>query len=97
MSAEAEVEDIEEIGVALMPGLAFDRRGARVGYGGGYYDRALARDFRYIPTMIGVCFDFQVLAEVPDEEHDVRVKWIVTDERMIETTKSFRVPDRFRP
>lgn len=92
----AAVEEIEEIGVALMPGLAFDKRGARVGYGGGYYDRALSKQFRYIPTLIGVCFDFQVLAEVPDEEHDIRVNWILTDSRMIESSKSFKFPDRFQ-
>ena len=95
-AAGAETEDIEEIGVALMPGLAFDKRGARVGYGGGYYDRALSRDFRYVPTLIGVCFDFQLIAEVPDEEHDVRVNWIITEERMLESSKTFRLPSVLR-
>lgn len=92
-AADAPTSDIESIGALLLPGLAFDARGARVGYGGGYYDRALSRTFKYPPTMIGVCFDFQVVDEVPDEEHDVRVDWIITDSRMIETSKSFRFPD----
>lgn len=69
--------EMAEIGVALVPGLAFHAEsGARLGQGGGFYDRLLAR--RELPT-IGVCFREQLLAEIPVEAHDQRVGRVVTD------------------
>ncbi len=62
--------------VFLVPGLAFDRRGGRLGFGGGWYDRALAR-FPQVPK-IGVAFDFQIVDEVPREAHDISMDAIVT-------------------
>lgn len=60
----------------LVPGLAFDRRGGRLGRGRGYYDRFLAR-FPDVPKA-GVCLDAQVAERVPCEDHDVRMDWLVT-------------------
>ena len=57
--------------LVIMPGLAFDREGGRIGYGGGYYDRFLAREPGH-PTA-ALCYDFQVLEKIPAEEHDVPV------------------------
>ena len=54
-----------------MPGLAFDRQGRRVGYGGGYYDRWLAANPGH-PT-VALCYGFQMVDESEDEAHDVRV------------------------
>jgi len=64
--------DYDQIDVALVPGVAFDAAGHRLGRGKGYYDRFL-HDHPYLHT-IGVCFPFQRVAEVPTDEHDVCVK-----------------------
>ena len=59
----------------VVPGLAFDPRGARLGYGGGWYDRVLGE----VPVSIGVCYDCQLIAHVPCEAHDQRVGFVVTE------------------
>ena len=68
--------DHEQIDVALVPGVAFDAAGHRLGRGRGYYDRFLAS----CPTLykIGVCFPFQRVAEVPAEAHDVMMNEVVS-------------------
>ncbi len=75
--------------VVLMPLLAFDERGVRLGYGGGYYDRVLADlrarslDGRPI-TAWGVAFSGQQLAEAPFEVHDQRLDDILTEQGVVE-------------
>jgi len=59
----------------LVPGIAFDRCGGRLGRGRGYYDRFLARASGFVA---GVCFDEQLIGKVPLEAHDVRMDAIVT-------------------
>ena len=61
--------DYDQIDVVLVPGMAFDAAGHRLGRGKGYYDRFLSSHFS--PLIIGVCFPFQRVAEVPTEDHDV--------------------------
>jgi 5-formyltetrahydrofolate cyclo-ligase len=68
--------------VIVVPALVVDPRGHRIGYGAGFYDRALAR-FAPPAHAIAVAFSFQLLAEVPVTEGDVPVSLIVTDERVI--------------
>ena len=68
--------DYGQIEVALIPGMAFDAVGHRLGRGKGYYDRFLSTFLsplatRPLPLKIGVCFPFQRVAKVPSEEHDV--------------------------
>ena len=68
--------DYEQIDVALVPGVAFDAAGHRLGRGRGYYDRFLAehlapRPSPLAPRLIGVCFPFQRVAVVPVDAHDV--------------------------
>jgi 5-formyltetrahydrofolate cyclo-ligase len=58
----------------IVPGLAFNSKGERLGYGGGYYDRFL-RD-QPSATTIGVCYPFQQLDVIPTEPHDMTVKTI---------------------
>ncbi len=67
--------------VVVLPLLAVDGRGVRLGYGGGYYDRFLERH----PEALAVayCFDFQIVREVPEEEHDRRAALIISDKRII--------------
>ena len=66
--------DYASIDVALVPGLAFDAQGHRLGRGKGYYDRFL----QTLPVRtIGVCFDFQKVGEVPVETYDMPVDEVV--------------------
>jgi 5-formyltetrahydrofolate cyclo-ligase len=68
--------------VFLVPGLAFDKHGGRLGFGGGWYDRALA-DFQH-SLKIGIAFDCQMVDEVPCEAHDVKMDVIVTPSAVAE-------------
>lgn len=68
-------------GVVIVPGVAFDETGARLGYGGAFYDRFLA-SVGEVPR-VGVCFEAQVVEEVPTDAGDQRVDVIVTEERVI--------------
>ncbi len=61
--------------LVLMPGLAFDEKGRRIGYGGGFYDRFLAAEPSH-PT-IALCYAFQVLPEIPAEEFDIPVDQVL--------------------
>jgi 5-formyltetrahydrofolate cyclo-ligase len=79
---EARVVEPGTVDFALVPALAVDVRGFRIGYGGGYYDRLL-------PTLSGastcaVAFDFQLVAEVPEFPFDAPVDWVVTDARTLD-------------
>ncbi len=67
--------------VMLMPLAGFDRRGHRLGYGAGHYDRALARFAArgLRPPLIGMAFDCQELDHVPDEPHDIALDRILTE------------------
>lgn len=66
--------------IAIIPLLAVDKQGNRLGYGGGYYDRYLRAHAKTV--RIGYCFDFQVLPVLPSEETDEKMQMIVTDKRL---------------
>ena len=74
----------EELDIALVPGIAFDEQGRRLGQGGGYYDRILPH-LKPEAVAIGIAFDEQVIAEVPASTHDRRVDYILTPTRLITT------------
>jgi 5-formyltetrahydrofolate cyclo-ligase len=67
--------------LVLVPLLAFDRSGHRLGYGGGYYDRTIAklRQMPNPPLIIGVGYDFQEVPKLPAEAHDVKLDGILTE------------------
>lgn len=71
-----------EIDLVVAPGLAFDLYGVRLGRGGGFYDRFLARP-ELRATICGVAFEAQVTERLPAGPHDARVHAIVTEDRMI--------------
>lgn len=71
--AGAAFTDYGSIDLAVIPGVAFDRHGNRLGRGRGYYDRLLAWLGRAGVPTIGVCFDFQKLDAIPAETHDIAV------------------------
>jgi 5-formyltetrahydrofolate cyclo-ligase len=66
----------------LVPGVAFDEGGWRIGYGGGYYDRLLPSLAAVVPRIAGA-FNLQLVARVPSAEHDIAVDAIVTETRTI--------------
>ena len=65
------------VSLVLVPGLAFTRRGDRLGYGGGYYDRWLAEHPEAL--RVGICLDFQILPSLPTEAHDIGMDLVVTN------------------
>lgn len=73
--------EADALDVVVVPGLAFDLRGYRLGYGAGYYDRSLPTWPR--ACTVGVAFEHQILMEIPKTEHDVPVQWIVTEKRAV--------------
>jgi 5-formyltetrahydrofolate cyclo-ligase len=72
------------VDVLIVPGLAFDAEGRRLGFGGGYYDTAFADvPAGERPTLIGLAYDFQIVARCPATELDVPVDVVVTDARVL--------------
>ena len=69
---------LSDIDLVIVPAVGFDRRGHRMGRGGGFYDRFLARSKLRART-VGITFDQQVLEELPVLSHDQRVQMVVTD------------------
>jgi 5-formyltetrahydrofolate cyclo-ligase len=86
-----------EIGIIdlfVLPGVAFDTEGNRLGYGRGYYDRILGRTapvqaIGHVP-LVALAFELQLVDCIPASVHDVRVHKIVTEDRVIECRKSER-------
>lgn len=73
---------LNRLDLVLVPGVAFDARGGRLGRGKGFYDRLL---LHVRGTTCGVAFDEQIIEAVPHEPHDVRLNCILTPTRLIET------------
>lgn len=71
------VVPVEQIELALIPSLAYDRQGWRLGYGGGYFDRSLAASSHC--TSLGVTYQSLLLDHLPHQEHDVPVQYVVTE------------------
>lgn len=78
---KGERTDLGKQAVVLVPGLAFDQRGYRLGYGGGYYDRFLER---FEGRRIGVAFDVQIADELPRADYDQPVDLVVTGTQVID-------------
>jgi 5-formyltetrahydrofolate cyclo-ligase len=79
-----EAAELVEPDVLLVPMLAFDRAGYRLGYGGGFYDRTLAllRGKKEV-VAIGVAYAAQEVASVPHDDHDARLDFVMTEEGVI--------------
>ena len=73
-----------DVDAFIIPGLAFDMYGARLGFGAGFYDRILSKA-RKAAKLIAFCHDWQVIEDqqIPQEPHDIRMNWIVTEKRVI--------------
>ncbi|GAB6085247.1 5-formyltetrahydrofolate cyclo-ligase [Alkaliphilus crotonatoxidans] len=72
----------QELDLVLVPGVAFDTRGYRIGYGAGYYDRFLPTLTPGVPT-IGLAHEVQMIEQVPNDSYDIPVEKIVTEDRLI--------------
>lgn len=73
---------VEEIDLIIVPGVAFDTEGWRIGYGGGYYDKLLPR-VKGTRPIVALAYEEQLFDEIPYEEHDVGVDIIITDRRIL--------------
>ncbi len=62
--------------IVIIPALAFDEEKNRLGFGGGYYDRLLAKTNAF---KIGICYDFQIVKKIEAENHDIKMDMIITD------------------
>jgi 5-formyltetrahydrofolate cyclo-ligase len=72
----------KELDLVLVPGVAFDRAGRRLGRGRGFYDRLLAE----VPGIkCGVAYDWQILTEVPSEPHDIMMDFVLTPSQLFRT------------
>jgi 5-formyltetrahydrofolate cyclo-ligase len=76
-------DELNKVEFTLLPGVAFTRSGARLGYGGGFYDKLLAR-MASRPYLVAAAFGLQVVESIPQEVTDMKVEWIVTEQEMID-------------
>jgi 5-formyltetrahydrofolate cyclo-ligase len=77
----------QDADLIVVPGVAFDRSGRRIGYGKGYYDKVLHR-LEGSGRLVGFCYDFQLFEEIVGEPHDVTMDLIVTEIRVVRVNKN---------
>ena len=75
---ESKTVDVGELDLIMVPGVAFDRRGARMGHGKGYYDKLLQHARRDAP-LVALAFECQLFAEIPTEDHDIFMDKILSE------------------
>ncbi|MFT8317514.1 MAG: 5-formyltetrahydrofolate cyclo-ligase [Sporolactobacillus sp.] len=76
---------LEQVGLMIVPGVVFDRRGNRIGYGGGYYDRLLGS---YRGATVALLLGMQLVPNIPIEAHDQRINLLFTEDERIDTRNS---------
>ena len=77
--------NFRKISCALIPGIAFDKKGHRIGFGGGHFDRLLKKMHT---TTIGLAYEFQIIDKVSARGYDVPVDFIVTEKRVLDCRKN---------
>ncbi len=75
-----EIANEDNIDVIVVPGIAFDKKGSRIGFGKGCYDRLLNNS---AALKVGYCYYFQVYDEIPSDKHDVKMDYIVSEKGII--------------
>jgi len=75
-----------ELNLIVVPGVAFDRQGNRIGTGKGFYDNMLRRVSRKV-SLVGLCFEENLEERLPVESHDIKMDLIVTDKEIVRCTK----------
>lgn len=79
---EATTLDPKQLDLIVVPGVAFDEKGYRLGHGAGYYDRFLSKTTNSFK--LGLAYDFQIVVKVPVENHDIGMNGILTPSRYLE-------------
>ena len=81
-ASKCKVVPMDRIDIAIIPGLAFDEKGGRIGSGTGYYDRLIPR-LAITTRKVALTFEEQIVPQIPMESHDKHVDIIITDKRII--------------
>ena len=77
--------------VMLLPGVVFDRKGNRIGYGGGYYDKYLDQQKDNLPCLIGIGYEMQMFSDIiPTEPQDKSLDFVVTEKKVRKTKRKFQ-------
>lgn len=79
----ARVDALNTVDFILLPGVAFGCDGARLGYGGGFYDKLLAR-VTHKPALVAGAYAMQIVEGIPQEATDCKVEWLVTENETID-------------
>ena len=74
---------VGEIDLAIVPGVVFDKRGHRIGYGKGYFDRFL-KNLKC--PKIGLAYEFQIIDKIPEDPYDVPVDFIITEKNIYDVS-----------
>ena len=77
---ETKKANLQEIDIVLVPGIGFDKNGYRIGFGKGYYDKFLKTTSA---LKIGLCMDFEIIENIPNDEWDVPMDIVMSEERII--------------
>ncbi len=88
----ARLVDVAEVDLIMVPGVAFDRRGARMGHGFGYYDKMLEHARPGTP-LVALAFECQLFPEIPTQEHDVFMDKIITEQAIYPCAQSRQATD----
>lgn len=74
------IESVKKVDINILPGLAFDLKGGRIGYGGGYYDRY----FQNIDCLnISLCYAIQIIEKIPMEKHDIKYDYLICEKGIL--------------
>ncbi len=87
-----ERREYDTIDLAIIPGLAFDALGGRLGKGKGYYDRLLG-DPAFRGVKVGLCWEWQVVGTIPAEKHDIRMDLVVAGGKIHDPGSLLDIPD----
>ncbi|CAH1906449.1 5-formyltetrahydrofolate cyclo-ligase [Candidatus Nitrotoga sp. HW29] len=91
----AKMDALQKVDFILLPGVAFGRNGARLGYGGGFYDKLLARikasNQNCRPALIAGAFAIQLVEDIPQETTDHKVEWVVTENETIQCISNMHI------
>ena len=84
MEPKENCQEVKEIDIVLVPTVGITKNGVRLGYGHGFYDRFLSKSNA---KTISLSYSKQVVKSIPFSENDVKIDWVVTEEKSIETSK----------
>lgn len=80
------LKSFSKIAAVIVPGIAFDKKGNRLGFGKGYFDKFLKK-IKSDALKIGLAFSFQVLKKIPTTKNDIKMDFIITEKEIIDVNK----------